>query len=60
MCKLLGDEDREDRRIDFVDRDGDDVRRASLSGGVAVFGFSKSARRLRYDALDFSFAPVSA
>jgi Protein O-mannosyl-transferase TMEM260-like len=54
---LLGDDGSPDRPLELLDRDARNVRRA-LSSGRRVFGFSKSARRLRYDALDFSLAPA--
>ena len=57
MARLLGDDGSRERPIEFVDRDVRNVRRV-LSSGRQVFGFSKSARRLRYEALDFSFAPA--
>jgi Protein of unknown function (DUF2723) len=57
MSRLLGVDGASGRGIDLVDRDANDVRRAQASGR-SIFGFSKSARRLRYDALDFSFAPA--
>lgn len=56
-ARLLGDDGSRERPIEFVDRDVRNVRRV-LSSGRPVFGFNKSARRLRYDALDFSFAPA--
>ena len=58
MARLLGDDGSRERPIEFVDRDAGDVRRI-LSSGRPVFGFNKSARRLRYEALDFSYAPAS-
>ena len=57
MFKLLGEESSKNRRIDLLERDGEDVRRA-LAAGNRVFGFRKSARRLRLEALDFSLAPI--
>jgi hypothetical protein len=57
MFKLRGEESSKDRRIDLLRRDGDEVRRA-LAAGNRVFGFGKSARRLRFEALDFSFTPI--
>ena len=58
MARLLGDDGSRERPIEFVDRDAGDVRRI-LSSGRPVFGFNKSARRLRYEALDFSYPPAS-
>jgi hypothetical protein len=56
MSRLLDAESTTGRRIGIVDRDDDEVRKAR-DAGSRVFGFNKSARRLRYDALDFSFRP---
>jgi Protein O-mannosyl-transferase TMEM260-like len=57
MFKLRGEASSKDHRIDLLKRDGDEVRRA-LAAGNRVFGFGKSARRLRFEALDFSFTPI--
>ncbi len=57
MSRLLDEAFPTDRRVDLVNRNDVHVRR-SLAAGHRVFGFRKSARRLRYDALDFGFAPV--
>jgi hypothetical protein len=55
--RLVDDTVSKHSRIDLVQRSASDVRRA-LAAGRRVFGFRKSARWLRYQALDFSFAPV--
>jgi hypothetical protein len=57
MSRLLDEDAPNDRRIAMVERDPADVRGA-LDAGRSVFAFTKSARRLRYDALDVSFAPI--
>ena len=54
MFKLLGDGAAEGRQIELVPRSAGAVR-GRLADGLSVFGFSKSIRRLRYDALNFGF-----
>lgn len=58
MFKLLGDQSAGGRRIEVVPQDADVVRRRHADG-FRVFGFPKSARSLRQDALDFSFEPLA-
>ncbi len=57
MFKLLGDRAAAGRRIELVDRDADVVR-GRWAAGARVFAFGKAARRLRYDAMNFAFAPL--
>jgi uncharacterized membrane protein len=57
MFKLLGDRAAAGRRIELVDRHADAVQRRRADG-ASVFAFGKAARRLRYDALNFAFAPL--
>jgi hypothetical protein len=45
------------RRVSLAPRDAN-VLRQRLGAGSAVFAFGKSARRLRHDALNFSFEPL--
>jgi hypothetical protein len=58
MFKLLGDRAAGERRIEAAPRSAGDIRRRK-SDGFSVFAFQKSARRLRYDALNFGFGPVT-
>ena len=56
MFKLLGEMAAHGRRIDLVPRDAGQVLGLHRDG-VNVQAFSRSARRLRYEGLDFRFAP---
>jgi hypothetical protein len=58
MFKLLGDEAAQGRAIELAPRDPR-VLSGRLRDGVAVLGFGDSAWRLRYEALNFSFNPVT-
>ena len=57
MFKLLGDDAAKGRQIELVPRSAEAVR-GRLDDGFSVFGFQKSVRRLRYEALNFGFAPL--
>ena len=54
MFKLLGDRSAGERQVELARRDAQVVR-ARYDAGFSVFGFQKSVRRLRYDALNFAF-----
>ena len=58
MFKLLGDRSAGERRIELAGRNAD-VLRKRHDAGFRVFGFQKSVRRLRYDALNFGFGPLA-
>jgi Protein of unknown function (DUF2723) len=58
MFKLLGDRSAGTRQIELAARNAN-VLRKRHEAGFGVFGFQKSVRRLRYDALNFDFAPVT-
>jgi hypothetical protein len=55
MFKLLGDRAAGTRQVDVAPRDATAILERHKAG-FKVFGFQKSIRRLRYDALNFSFA----
>jgi len=57
MFKLLGDRAAAGRRIELVGRDADALRARAVEG-EHVFGFGRSVRRLRYEGLNFSYAPL--
>ena len=58
MFKLLGDRSAGGRHIEMAPRNVN-VLRKRHEAGFGVFGFQKSVRRLRYDGLNFDFAPVA-
>jgi hypothetical protein len=58
LYKVLGDRSADGKRIDRVPRDAE----AALErhdAGFSVFAFQRSARRLRYEGLNFSHGPVN-
>jgi Protein O-mannosyl-transferase TMEM260-like len=55
--KLIGDGSAKGRQIKLVPRNAN-VLKKQYEAGVKVFGFQKSVRQLRYDALNFGFGPL--
>jgi hypothetical protein len=55
--KLLGEGAAGTRRIELVGRDPAELL-ARVERGEHVFGFGRSVRRLRYEGLAFSYAPL--
>ena len=58
MFKLLGDRSAGDRRVELAPRNAS-VLRKRHDAGFSVFGFQKSVRQLRYEALNFGFGPLA-
>ena len=58
MFKLLGEGAAGSRRIDMAPRNVNAIEKR-LADGFHVFGFQRSVRRLRFDGLNFSFAPLA-